>query len=206
MILIYSCDIISIGLCKECLKGGLTLEKIVDISCVDNLDSFFGNLDENIKIIEEELNVEILVRDSNIKILGDENVIGAFDIIKDSINRISKGEDIEAHDIRYSIALYKDKIPKNDLSKDLIFTTPKGKPIKPKTIGQEKYCNAIKNNTITIAVGPAGTGKTYLAVALAVKAFKAHEVEKIIIQGPRLRRVKAWGFSPATCSKRLTHI
>ena len=203
MILIYSCDIISIGLYKECLKGGLTLEKIVDISCVDNLDSFFGNLDENIKIIEEELNVEILVRDSNIKILGDENVKGAFDIIKDSINRISKGEDIEAHDIRYSIALYKDKIPKNDLSKDLIFTTPKGKPIKPKTIGQEKYCNAIKNNTITIAVGPAGTGKTYLAVALAVKAFKAHEVEKIIITRPAVEAGESLGFLPGDLQQKI---
>ncbi|MBQ3137131.1 MAG: PhoH family protein [Clostridia bacterium] len=161
--------------------------------------TLFGSFDENIKIIEKEFSVAILCRGSDIKIQGDEERVDkAKRVINNLLYLINKGEAINEQNIRYVISMVKegndDKL--TALSSDCICISAKGKPIKPKTLGQKKYVDAIKNNTIVIGVGPAGTGKTYLAVALAVSAFRAKEVNRIILTRPAVEAGEKLGFLP----------
>ena len=161
--------------------------------------TLFGSFDENIKLIEKEFSVAIVCRGSDIKIQGDEeNVDKAKRVIKNLLFLINKGEAINEQNIRYVIAMVKegndDKL--TTLSSDCICISAKGKPIKPKTLGQKKYVDAIKKNTIVLGVGPAGTGKTYLAVALAVSAFRAKEVNRIILTRPAVEAGEKLGFLP----------
>ena len=142
---------------------------------------------ENIKLIEREFGVKITCRDSELKIEGDaENASKAGKVIESLLQFINRGEALSEQNIRYCISLVNegadDRIP--SLASDCICITMSGKPVKPKTLGQKKYVDTIKNNTIVFGVGPAGTGKTYLAVAMAVKAFRAKEVTRIILTRP----------------------
>lgn len=161
--------------------------------------ALFGSFDENIKIIEEELSVKIVTREDELKITGDsENVSKAIRVIKSLLSLINRGEALSEQNVRYCISLVnegsEDKI--EQLAGDSVCITAKGKPIKPKTIGQKRYCNKISTNTITIGVGPAGTGKTYLAVAMAVAAFRAKEVNRIILTRPAVEAGEKLGFLP----------
>lgn len=174
-------------------------EITVDFEAMEQAVSLFGSFDENIKIIENEFNVSIISRGSSIKIVGDgENVSYAQRAINSMLSLINKGEALTQQNVRYALSLVKEgKEEKlSSIASDTICITAKGKPIKPKTLGQKKYCEAIENNTITFGIGPAGTGKTYLAVAMAVTAFRAKEVDKIILTRPAVEAGEKLGFLP----------
>ena len=159
----------------------------------------FGSFDENLRIIEDELNVKVTDRESELKITGDpEQVQYAEKAIESLLGLASKGENIDAQNVRYIIKLVMDgKVDKiTALANDVICITAKGKPIKAKTLGQKTYVEAIANNTVTLAIGPAGTGKTYLAVASAVTAFRAKQVNRIILTRPAVEAGEKLGFLP----------
>ena len=161
--------------------------------------ALFGTFDENIKIIQNEYLVSVTVRGSELKISGDvENVSKAVSVINSLLTLINYGEALSEQNVRYCMSLVNEGSDQKieSLSGDCICITSKGKPVKPKTIGQKNYCNAIKQNTITIGVGPAGTGKTYLAVAMAVTSFRAHEVNRIILTRPAVEAGEKLGFLP----------
>ncbi len=161
--------------------------------------ALFGTFDENIKIIQNEYLVSVTVRGSELKISGDvENVSKAVSVINSLLTLINHGEALSEQNVRYCMSLVNEGSDQKieSLSGDCICITSKGKPVKPKTIGQKNYCNAIKQNTITIGVGPAGTGKTYLAVAMAVTSFRAHEVNRIILTRPAVEAGEKLGFLP----------
>ncbi|MBQ3416288.1 MAG: PhoH family protein [Ruminococcus sp.] len=161
--------------------------------------ALFGSFDENIKIIEQEFSVKVRARDSELKVSGEpEDVMRASQVVDSLLNLINRGEQLSEQNVRYCISLVKEGSEEKieSLSLDCVCITAKGKPIKPKTIGQKKYCSSIENNTVTIAVGPAGTGKTYLAVAMAVTAFRAKEVNRIILTRPAVEAGEKLGFLP----------
>lgn len=174
-------------------------EQIITFDAMEQAISLFGSFDENIKLIENEFAVSIISRGSDLKIVGDaENVSFAVRAVNALLTLINKGETLSDQNVRYAIGLVKegndDKLAK--MATDTVCITAKGKPIKAKTIGQKKYCEAINKNTITFGVGPAGTGKTYLAVALAVTAFRAKQVDKIILTRPAVEAGEKLGFLP----------
>ena len=166
---------------------------------MENAVALFGSFDSNIKLIEREFGVKITCRGSELKIVGDaENTSKATTVIESLLQFLSRGEALSDQNVRYCISLVnsgsEDKI--EQLAGDCICITSKGKPIKPKTIGQKRYCNLIAKNTITIGVGPAGTGKTYLAVAMAVTAFRSKQVNRIILTRPAVEAGEKLGFLP----------
>ncbi len=171
----------------------------ISVDRIENIINVFGSFDENLRIIENEFNVKITDRDSELKIIGDaEDAMHAGKAIEGLVYLASRGENISASNVRYIISLVKngqeDKI--KDLSGDVICITAKGKPVKAKTIGQRNYMEAIRKNTITLGIGPAGTGKTYLAVAAAVAAFRAKQVNRIILTRPAVEAGERLGFLP----------
>lgn len=162
-------------------------EKIITIDKIEHLLNIFGSYDENINALQKEYNVSIVNRGDDIKITGtEENVAAAAKAIETLVLLSEKGERINDQNLRYVFSLVKEGLQNEveKLSDDGICVTLKGKIVKPKTLGQKKYVDAIRKNTVVLGVGPAGTGKTYLAVAMAVKAFRAHDVSKIILTRP----------------------
>lgn len=175
------------------------VEKIVNVDKMDHILNLFGNYDENINILQKQYNVVILSRGSDIKISGgEENVALATQAIEMLLSLADKGEQITDQNINYVISMITEGVHSQiaELSGDGICITASGKTIKPKTLGQKKYVDAIQKKTIVLGVGPAGTGKTYLAVAMAVKAFRAHEVNKIILTRPAVEAGEKLGFLP----------
>ena len=174
-------------------------ERIINAERVEQLIDVFGSFDANIKQIEAEFGVKVTNRDTELKIQGDvEQVDYAARAIEALLSLSAKGEEIDAQKVRYLISLVKtgneDKV--GEIAKDVVCVTAKGRPVKAKTLGQQKYLKAIEKNTITIGVGPAGTGKTYLAVAQAVAAFRAKEVNRIILTRPAVEAGERLGFLP----------
>ncbi len=183
------------------------MELLIDIERVEQLVNLFGNLDENIKRLENHYNVVISSHSGQIKLIGETiNVTNASRAIKCLLEIINKGENLTAQNIDYVINMVADgdddKISRLT-NADCICVTAKGKPIKPKTLGQRKYIEAIRKNTITIGVGPAGTGKTYLAVALAVNAFRAKQVNRIILTRPAVEAGEKLGFLPGDLQQKV---
>ena len=175
------------------------VERIVNADRVDDLIAVFGSFDENIRRIEENLNVRIINRDTELKISGDEEQVDkAVRTLEGLLTLAAKGETIDEQRVRYLITLVSegnaDQVQK--IAEDVVCITAKGKPIKAKTVGQQKYMRAIQKNTITIGVGPAGTGKTYLAVAAAVAAFRARTINRIILTRPAVEAGERLGFLP----------
>ena len=174
-------------------------ERVVNAERVEDLIAVFGSFDENIKRIEEELGVTIVNRGSELKVSGDEEAADkAVRTLEGLLTLAAKGEQIDEQRVRYLITLVKEG---NDeqvqkIAKDVVCITAKGKPIKAKTVGQQNYMKAIQSNTVTIGVGPAGTGKTYLAVAAAVAAFRARTVNRIILTRPAVEAGERLGFLP----------
>ncbi|EDM99835.1 PhoH family protein [Pseudoflavonifractor capillosus ATCC 29799] len=161
--------------------------------------NIFGSFDENIRIIERELGVTVVSRDGELKVSGEaENVMYGVKAIEGLMSLSAKGEIINEQNVRYIISLIRsgneDRI--GDLARDVLCVTAKGKPIKAKTIGQKKYVEAIKKNLVTLGIGPAGTGKTYLAVAAAVAAFRDKQVNRIILTRPAVEAGERLGFLP----------
>ena len=174
-------------------------EQTINIDRMEQAVALFGTFDENIKIIQNEYLVSVTVRGSELKISGDvENVSKAVSVINSLLTLINHGEALSEQNVRYCMSLVNEGSDQKieSLSGDCICITSKGKPVKPKTIGQKNYCNAIKQKTITIGVGLAGTGKTYLAVAMAVTSFRAHEVNRIILTRPAVEAGEKLGFLP----------
>ena len=174
-------------------------EKIIEFDAMEQAVSLFGSFDENVKMIEGEYDVSIISRGSELKVCGDiENVDKAVRALNSMLMLINKGEQLTQQNVRYVLTLVnegnEDKI--SSMGSGSICISSKGRPVKPKTLGQKKYCDAIMNNTITFGIGPAGTGKTYLAVAMAVTAFRAKEVDRIILTRPAVEAGEKLGFLP----------
>ena len=175
------------------------IEQTISIERIEDVIDIFGSFDENIKLIEHELDVSVVSRDDQLKISGEaENVLYAVKAVQGLLGLAGRKETITEQNVRYIINLVKagNEEHINDIARDVLCVTAKGKPIKPKTLGQKRYVDAIKKNTITIGVGPAGTGKTYLAVAMAVNAFRAQQVDRIILTRPAVEAGERLGFLP----------
>mgnify|MGYP004649846161 CR=1 FL=1 len=174
-------------------------ERIVNAERVEDLIAVFGSFDENIRRIEEALGVRIVNRGTDLKVTGDEEMVDkAVRTLEGLLSLAARGENIDEQRVRYLITLVsegnEDQISK--MAQDVVCITAKGKPIKAKTVGQQSYMKAIAKNTITIGVGPAGTGKTYLAVAAAVSAFRERTVNRIILTRPAVEAGERLGFLP----------
>ena len=168
--------------------------------------SLFGSFDENIRLIESQYNVKVISRGSEIKVNGDaENVAKATRAINGLLTLINRGEALSEQNVRYVLSLVNEGNEDRlcEMTGDCVCITAKGKPIKPKTLGQKKYLECIKNNTITLGAGPAGTGKTYLAVAMAVNAFRAKEVNRIILTRPAVEAGEKLGFLPGDLQQKV---
>ena len=175
------------------------IEKTIEVERMEHVISVFGSFDQNLRIIETELGVKVLDRDDMIHICGEaENVMLAEKAINGLLTLAAKGENIDAQNVRYILKLVGEgkETKISELAGDVICITAKGKPIKPKTLGQKEYCEAIAENTITLGIGPAGTGKTYLAVAAAVQAFRDKQVNRIILTRPAVEAGERLGFLP----------
>ena len=175
------------------------IEKTIEVERMEHVIQVFGSFDQNLRVIEQELSVKVLDRDDKIHVLGEaENVMLAEKAINGLLTLAARGEVIDVQNVRYILKLVSEgkesKI--QELAGDVICITAKGKPIKPKTLGQRDYCEAIRENTVTLGIGPAGTGKTYLAVAAAVAAFRAEEVNRIILTRPAVEAGERLGFLP----------
>ena len=171
----------------------------MQIEQTELLMAVFGAFDENIKQIERELNVSVISRGTELKITGeDEGVSIAARAITALLAMAGRGESIGTQTVQYVIGLAKDgrESEVHTMSRDVLCITAKGKPVKAKTLGQKKYMEAIRKNTIVMGVGPAGTGKTYLAVAAAVAAFRDKQVSRIILTRPAVEAGEKLGFLP----------
>ena len=175
------------------------IEQTISIERIEDVIDIFGSFDENIKLIEHELDVSVVSRDDQLKISGEaENVLYAVKAVQGLLGLAGLKETITEQNVRYIINLVKagNEEHINDIARDVLCVTAKGKPIKPKTLGQKRYVDAIKKNTITLGIGPAGTGKTYLAVAAAVAAFRDKQVNRIILTRPAVEAGERLGFLP----------
>lgn len=176
-----------------------TTEQIIEVERMEQAVSLFGSYDSNVRLIEQEYGVHILIRDTNIKVSGDvEAVASAVKAVNGLLHLIDRGEQLTEQNVRYVMTLVREGAEDTvrQLGGDILCATAKGKPIKPKTLGQKGYVKAIAKNTVTLGVGPAGTGKTYLAVAMAVKAYKAKEIDRIILTRPAVEAGEKLGFLP----------
>ena len=170
-------------------------EQSISMERMEEAVNLFGSFDENIRILEESLRVTVVSRDSELKVSGEpENVMLAVKAIQGLLALSTRGESINEQNVRYVLELVRagaeDKI--GEIAADVLCVTAKGKPIKAKTIGQKKYVEAIAKNAVTLGVGPAGTGKTYPAVA----AFRDKQVNRIILTRPAVEAGERLGFLP----------
>ena len=175
------------------------MERTVNAERMEQVIEVFGSFDENIRKIEDAFGVHVINRGEELKVQGEaENADRGARAIEGLLELASKGETIDEQKVRYLIDLVKsgndDKI--GSMAQDVVCVTAKGKPIKAKTLGQQKYLRAIEKNTITLGIGPAGTGKTYLAVAAAVAAFRDKQVNRIILTRPAVEAGERLGFLP----------
>ena len=181
-------------------------ERIINIENSEQTISLFGNYDQNIKLIEKEYDVKVICRSNEIKIIGESESIEKDERALNSLlSLLSSGENLNNQNIRYAMDLV-DSHMEGELKKltgDCICITSSGKPVKPKTVGQREYTDAIENNTIVLGVGPAGTGKTYLAVAMAVKAFREKKVNRIILTRPAVEAGEKLGFLPGDLQQKV---
>ena len=174
-------------------------EQILNVDRMEQAISLFGSFDENIRLVEQHYNTGIVSRGTDIKVSGEpEAVSKSVRAIEGLLRLINRGEQLNEQNVRYVLMLVDEgeeaEIPQ--LTSDSVCITSKGRPVKPKTIGQKKYIEAIRSNTIVLGIGPAGTGKTYLAVATAVAAFVSKEVNRIILTRPAVEAGEKLGFLP----------
>ncbi len=181
-------------------------EQIINFDRMEQAVALFGSFDENIKLIENQYSVNVISRGSDLKITGEaEDVAKAVRAVNGLLLLINKGEALSEQNVRYVMGLVdeggEDKLAA--MTNNCICISSKGKPIKPKTLGQEKYVDAIKGSTVVFGIGPAGTGKTYLAVAMAVNAFRAKEVNRIILTRPAVEAGEKLGFLPGDLQQKV---
>ncbi|HIY39181.1 MAG TPA: PhoH family protein [Candidatus Agathobaculum merdigallinarum] len=176
-----------------------TIERTIQVEQTELLMAVFGAFDENIKLIERELGVSVVSRGTELKISGEDAEV---DVAARTIGALTamagRGEAISTQTVQYVIGLARDgrEAEVHTMSRDVLCITAKGKPVKAKTLGQKRYMEAIRKNTIVMGVGPAGTGKTYLAVAAAVAAFRDKRVSRIILTRPAVEAGEKLGFLP----------
>ena len=175
------------------------MEQRIEIERLEQAVNIFGSFDENIRLIETEFHVVVTNRDGELRINGEaENAMLAAKAINALLTLSSRGEQIGEQTVRYVIGLARsgqeDRVA--ELTQDVICITAKGRPVKAKTIGQKRYVDSVNKNTVTIGVGPAGTGKTYLAVAAAVAAFRDKQINRIILTRPAVEAGERLGFLP----------
>ncbi len=174
-------------------------EKDIRVESIALIINVFGAFDENIKILEKELSVSVVSREDQLKITGEEAQVDMAERALRTLFQLSlRGEQIGTQTVTYVLSLVRDGKEQEaaSIGKDVLCITAKGKPIKAKTVGQRQYAEAIRENTVTLGVGPAGTGKTYLAVAAAVTAFREKAVNRIILTRPAVEAGEKLGFLP----------
>lgn len=179
--------------------GSIMAEQLINIDRMEDTLALFGSFDENVKLLENHFSVTILNRESDIKITGEPEAVSNTErAIRSLLTMLNHGETLNEQNVRYVIDLVSDgnENKLGTMFNDCITITAKGKPVKPKTLGQKNYIQAITDNTVVLGVGPAGTGKTYLAVAMAVKGFRAHEYNRIILTRPAVEAGEKLGFLP----------
>ena len=175
------------------------MDRIITVERVEYVLSVFGSFDQNMRIIEKEYDVHVTDRDSELKISGEpEQVVAAEKAVQGLLSLAARGEMIDEQKVRYIIEMVRDGREDriSELGSGVVCITAKGRPVKPKTIGQTEYVKAIRENTVTLGIGPAGTGKTYLAVACAVAAFREHAVNRIVLTRPAVEAGERLGFLP----------
>lgn len=175
------------------------VERIFEIEDMSFLAELFGSFDFNIKLLEQELSVQIQNRGGSLKIIGEEeNAEAAVGAVSAMLSVLKNGEELTEQGVRYCILMAKEGSAGSvsSLNGDFVCITSKGKPIKAKTLGQKEYIKAIKENPICFGIGPAGTGKTFLAVAMAVEAFRKKQVSRIILTRPAVEAGEKLGFLP----------
>ena len=175
------------------------MEQRIEIDRLEEAANIFGSFDENIRLIETEFHVVVTNREGELRINGEvEDTMMAKRAIEALLTLSARGEVIGEQTVRYVVGLARsgqtDRV--SELTRDVICITSKGRPVKAKTIGQKKYIDSVLKNTVTIGVGPAGTGKTYLAVAAAVAAFREQQVNRIILTRPAVEAGERLGFLP----------
>ena len=177
----------------------MSLNEITLKASDELISNVFGQFDTNIKKIEKALQVTVIVRDGNLKIIGNENnITGAKEVFEQLLELAKRGNQITEQNVNYALALLEEHKGNMmiDIDKDIICHTINGKAVKPKTIGQKDYVDAIRKKMIVFGMGPAGTGKTYLAMAMAITAFKNEEVSRIILTRPAIEAGEKLGFLP----------
>lgn len=181
-------------------------EKSIELDSVEIAAAVFGNCDRNIRMLEKEFSVTAVCRGTMLRISGEPaNVAAAARAVEGMLLLIENHTPLEDQTVRYCLSLAHDGEEKRvrELTEDFVTVTVKGRPIRPKTLGQKEYLNSIRNNAITFGVGPAGTGKTYLAVAMAVKAFKAKDVSRIVLTRPAVEAGEKLGFLPGDLQQKV---
>lgn len=174
-------------------------ERIINVDNSEQLSELFGRMDDNIQRIAKEYNVNIVLRDGGVKIIGEEkNADDAVRAVKMLLRMNKHGQTLNEQTVRYVTSMVAEGVEQQleELSGDGICVTASGKILRARTVGQKRYVDAIKDNTIVLGIGPAGTGKTYLAVAMAVKAFREHKIRKIILTRPAVEAGEKLGFLP----------
>ena len=182
------------------------MEQRIGIELMEEAINLFGSFDENIRLLESEFAVQVVNRGGEIVISGEpENVMLAEKAVQALLTLSGKGENISDQHVRYVIGLVRSGQAEriSELTQDVICITSKGRPVKPKTIGQKEYVHSIMDRTVTIGVGPAGTGKTYLAMAMAVAALKSKEVERIVLTRPAVEAGEKLGFLPGDLNQKV---
>ncbi|MDR3313433.1 MAG: PhoH family protein [Oscillospiraceae bacterium] len=187
----------------------MTTEQVIQIDRMEQAVRLFGDFDGNIRVIEGEFQVRVICRGTEVKVTGDvEQVALAVRAVNGLLTLINKGEELSDQSLRYVISMVKEGSDDAEeklaaMTADCVCLTARGKPVKPKTLGQKKYVEAIRGNTVTLGVGPAGTGKTYLAVAAAVTAFRAKEINRIILTRPAVEAGEKLGFLPGDLQQKV---
>ena len=175
------------------------MEQIVNVERVEHIINLFGSFDENIKLLEREYGVSIVNRDTELKVVGEaEAVMRAKAAVEALLQLAARGEQITQQNVNYVVSLVRDGQEGQiaQMGKDVICVTTRGRQVKAKTVGQQKYVDAIQNNIVTMGIGPAGTGKTDLAVACAVAAFREKTINRIILTRPAVEAGEKLGFLP----------
>ena len=183
------------------------IEQVVNIDRMEQVVGLFGSFDTNIRALEQEYGVTIVMRDGELRIAGEAEAVSLADrAVRALLNLLQRGETLTDQTVRYVISLVgeggEDRLDQM-CDQDCVCITAKGRPVKAKTLGQTKYIEAIQKNTVVLGVGPAGTGKTYLAVALAVTAFRAREVNRIILTRPAVEAGEKLGFLPGDLQQKV---
>ena len=175
------------------------MEQRISIERLEQAVNIFGSFDENMRLLEQEFGVSVVNRDGELRVDGEaENTMLACKAIQALLTLSTRGEAVGEQNVRYVIGLVRagKESQISELTGDVLCISAKGRPVKPKTIGQKEYIKSVLHNTVTIGVGPAGTGKTYLAVAAAVAAFRDKQINRIILTRPAVEAGERLGFLP----------